>query len=76
MSLPFRDEGIERVKAIVLVETIKATPGGHNLSFENILFLATHFESDYLPGDHDALAEHAAEILREQEARRKANESF
>ncbi|MCU1338823.1 MAG: hypothetical protein JWO19_4404 [Bryobacterales bacterium] len=74
--MPFRDEGIGRIKAIVLVETIKATPGGHKLNFENILFLATHFEADYLPGDAQTLADQVEKILQEQEAKRQANQSF
>ncbi len=73
--VPFRVDD-ERIKAIVLVETIKGTPGGHKLSFENILFLVTHFESDYMPGDDRILVEHVTKILQEREAKRQANQSF
>jgi hypothetical protein len=72
---PF-DGSIERIKAIVLIETIRGTPGGHQLSFENILFLATHFEADYLPSDGRTMMETVERILQEQEAKRRADQQF
>jgi hypothetical protein len=74
--MPFlNDETIERCKAIVLVETIKGTPGGHKLNFENILFLVTHFEADYLPGDERTMMAMVERILKEQAEKSRANQS-
>ncbi len=48
--VPFRDEDIDRVEALLLVQRIKESPGGHRLSMEMIIFLAVVFEDCYLPG--------------------------
>lgn len=81
--MPSRDDDskwhfpdVERIKAIVLVETIRATPGGYKLDQENIEFLAEHFEADYLPGDPTDLAQvrrQAREILARRRKTSLAN---
>lgn len=51
------DDSIEHVKAVLLIHAIRSSPGGHKLSNEMVLWLATHFQDVYLPSNAPAMAE-------------------
>lgn len=53
--MPWRDEDIARIKAMLLVHAIKASPGGYKLSNLTLMWIATHFEDAILPGNAQAM---------------------
>lgn len=63
------DESVERIKALLLVHEIKASPGGYKLSFEVILWLALNFEDAYLPGDAQTMAAAIHTVLEKEKIR-------